>query len=398
MNTLTLTTAYLRHNAARTLYNVVLFAIGTALIALVLALGGQFERNLGRNLQGIDMVVGAKGSPLQLVLSAVLHADVPTGNIPLAQAEALKKNPLIGATVPVALGDNVGGYRIVGTTPDYAAWYGATLQSGHMFARPMEAVVGSAVAAQLHLAVGQKFAGSHGLVPGGEVHSFAPYTAVGVLNPSGTILDRLVLTPVESVWYVHENDDDEPAAIRPKPADRAVTAVLVKYATPLAVASLPRQINSQTNLQAASPALEAVRLRQVLGMGGDTLTLLGTVLMVLAALGLFISMAEAMRQRLYDLALMRCFGATPLKILRLVLLEGLVISLAGGVLGLGLSHFGAAYAGAQVLGGQLSQGQTTDLPTAAALLAGVVALGLLGSFIPALKVYRLGIPQLLSGK
>jgi putative ABC transport system permease protein len=398
MNTLTLTTAYLRYNGARTLYNVALFAIGTALIALVIALGGQFERNLSRNLQGIDMVVGAKGSPLQLVLSAVLHADVPTGNIPLKDYESLKQNPMIKATVPVALGDNLAGYRIVGTTPDYLGWYGAQLQSGRLFGKQMEAVVGSQVAEKLHIQVGQKFVGSHGLTPGGEVHEFAPYMTVGILKPSGTILDRLVLTPVESVWWVHENDDDEPVDIRPKPADRGVTAVLVKYATPLAVASLPRQINSQTNMQAASPALESMRLRQVLGIGGDTLTLIGEVLMGLASLGLLISMAEAMRQRLYDLALMRCFGATSAKVLRLVLLEGLVISLAGGVLGLVLSCYAATYASGQVLSGQLSLGGAALTQTDGLLLMGVVGLGLVGSLLPALKIYRLSIPKLLASK
>lgn len=398
MNTFILTAAYLRHNAARTLYNVLLFAIGTALIALVLALGSQFNNNLARNLQGVDMVVGAKGSPLQLVLSAVLHADVPTGNIPLKDYESLRQNPMIKATVPVALGDNLAGYRIVGTTPDYAQWYGVQMQSGRMFSKSMEAVLGSQVAKKLNLGLGQKFAGSHGLTPGGEVHGFAPYSVVGVLKPSGTILDRLVLTPVDSVWFVHENDDDEPADIRPKPADRGVTAVLVKYSTPLAVASLPRLINSQTNMQAASPALEAMRLRQVLGIGGDTLTLIGEVLMGLAALGLLISMAEAMRQRLYDLALMRCFGAAPFKLLRLVLLEGLIISLAGGALGLLASRYAAAYASGQILGGQLSIGGAALGATDGWLLLGVVALGLGGSLIPALRIYRIGIPALLASR
>jgi putative ABC transport system permease protein len=394
MNTFSLTAAYLRHNLTRTGYNIALFAIGTALIAMVMALGSQFERNLDINLRGIDMVVGAKGSPLQLVLSAVLHADVPTGNIPLADYQALQKNPMIKATVPVALGDNLAGYRIVGTTPDYAAWYGATVApGGRMFAKTMEAVLGHDVAVAEGLKPGSRFAGSHGLTPGGELHEFAPYTVVGILKPTGTILDRLVLTPVDSVWYVHENDDDEPVEIRPKPADRAVTAVLVKYATPLAVASLPRQINANTNMQAASPPLEAMRLRQVIGIGGDTLNLVGIVLMALAAMGLLISMVEAMRQRLYDLALMRCFGATPVQIIRQLLLEGLVISLVGAVLGLLLSRLAVSYAA-----GQLSLGGAAFSSTDAALLAGVMTLGLIGSLIPALRVYRMSLPRILADR
>ncbi|MBI1309296.1 MAG: FtsX-like permease family protein [Proteobacteria bacterium] len=399
MSTFGLMMAYLKHNALRTGYNVVLFALGTALMAGVLAVGSQFEHNLTRNLQGIDMVVGAKGSPLQLVLSAVLHADVPTGNIPLKEAEALKDNPLIKATVPLALGDNLAGYRIVGTTPDYADWYGARLQpGGRMFAHTMEAVAGHDVAQALGLKLGGKFAGSHGLAPGGELHSFAPYTLVGILKPSGTILDRLVLTPVDSVWYVHENDDDTPVEERPKPENREVTAVLVKYRTPLAVASLPRLINKQTDMQAASPAWEAARLRKLVGVGSDTLKLIGGVFIGIAALGLLVAMAEAMRQRLYDLALMRCFGAGPFKVMRLVLLEGVTISALGAALGLALSYGFARFAAAQVFGGQLAEGTVADPQAYACLFAAVVGLGLVGAFVPALRIYRLSLPRLLASR
>lgn len=399
MNSLTLTYAYLRHNLLRTSYNVILFATGTALIAMVLTLGNQFEQNLSRNLKGIDMVVGAKGSPLQLVLSAVLHADIPTGNIPLEEAENLQKNPLIKQAIPVALGDNLNGYRIVGTTPDYITHYNGQLAGGRLFTtKPLEAVLGANVATSQHLQVGNKFVGAHGLTPGGEQHTFAPYTVTGILKPTGTIMDRLVLTPVESVWYVHENDDDEPVESRPSPLHREVTALLVTYASPLAVASLPRMINRQTALQAASPAMEAFRLRKIMGVGGDTLTLLGGLMVALASLGLLISMAEAVRQRLYDLALMRCFGASPTRILRLVVLEGLVISALGGFLGLGLAVVGANIAAGQILGGQLSQATGINLQLAGVLLAGVMALGLVGSLLPALRVYRLGIPQLLASK
>lgn len=397
MNTLALTGAYLRHNLLRTTYTMLLFATGTALIAMVLTLGNQFEHNLSRNLQGIDMVVGAKGSPLQLVLSAVLHADIPTGNIPLEEAQKLEQNHLIRQAIPVALGDNLNSYRIVGTTPEYIAHYNGQLASGRLFAtKPLEAVVGSDVAQSQHLHTGSTFVGAHGLTPGGEQHTFAPYTVVGTLKPTGTILDRLVLTPVESVWYVHENDDDEPVETRPSPQHREVTALLVHFASPLAVASLPRYINAHTNMQAASPAMEAFRLRKIMGLGGDTLTILGAIMVALAALGLLISMAEAVRQRLYDLALMRCFGASPSRILRLVVLEGLILSTMGGLLGLLAAHLGASLVAGNILGGQLSQNAGIDVPTSLALLGGILLLGLLGSLLPALRVYRLSIPQLLT--
>jgi putative ABC transport system permease protein len=399
MNTLSLTYAYLKHNRLRTFYNVLMFATGTALIAMVLTLGNQLQTNLSRNLQGIDMVVGAKGSPLQLVLSAVLHADIPTGNIPLEEAQKLQQNPMVKQAIPVALGDNINGYRIVGTTPAYPAHYHAQLAAGRMFAtKPLEAVLGSETAQSLHLHVGQRFVGSHGLTPGGEQHTFAPYTVVGVLKPTNTIVDRLALTPVESVWYVHENDDDEPIETRPSPLHREVTAMLVEFSTPLAIASLPRAINKLTNMQAASPAMEAFRLRQIMGIGSDTLKLLGVVMITLSGLGLLISMAEAVRQRLYDLALMRCFGASPTRIISQVALEGLVVSALGGAFGVALATFGTRFAAGHLFGGQLSQTTGLQLSLILGLLGGVIIIGLVGSLLPGLRVYRLSIPNLLASK
>ena len=398
MQTLALVFAYLRHNWQRTFFNVLLFALGTALIALVLNVSQQMERNFTRNLAGIDLVVGAKGSPLQLVLSAVLHADVPTGNIALKDAQELEKNPMIKTAIPVALGDNIQGYRIVGTTPAYAAHYNATLAEGRMFQNTMEAVLGADVAKRLPFKVGQKFAGSHGLTPGGEVHDFAPYTVTGILKPTGTVLDRLVLTPVDSVWYVHENDDDEPVAIRPTAANREVTALLISYTTPLAVASLPRLINKQTNMQAASPAMEATRLRQIMGVGSDALKAVGAALTIIAGLGLLIAMAEAMRQRLYDLALMRCFGASPRKVIKLLVTEAVIISLLGGLIGLAASWLGAAWVSGNLLAGQLSTGSSLSWQEAGMLLAGVLGLGIISALLPAVRVYRLPLAHILASQ
>jgi putative ABC transport system permease protein len=423
--------AYMRHNSQRTLYNILMFAVGTALIATVYGVGQQFERSLMRNIHGIDLVVGAKGSPLQLILSTVLHADVATGNIKLYEAEALKKNPMVASIIPIALGDNVQGFRIVGSEPAYLNLYKATLAEGRVWNDEMEAVLGSETATHLGLKVGQTFVGTHGLTAGGESHDEFPYTVTGILQPTGTVMDRLVLTGVESVWHIHEHhhheageeaaepdhadehhhegpakeehehhdehahhDDDESKA----QSEREVTAVLVQYASPLAIASLPRFINSQTTMQAASPAMEAGRLRQLLGTGSDTLNLLGGILIGFATLGLLIAMAEAVRGRLYDLALMRCLGASPTRLLRLIVAEGAIISFVGGLLGLSASIVGTGLLGNLLLHGQLSQGLGLTWQAAMAMMGGVVGLGVLGSLLPALRIYRMSLPKVLAGK
>ncbi len=149
-------------------------------------------------------MVGAKGSPLQLILSTVFHADVPTGNIDLAQAQAIARNPMIASAIPLALGDSYRGHRIVGTETSYLDLYGAKLAQGALFADEMEAVVGAEVARRHGLAVGASLTGAHGLAAAGPAHEAHPYRVVGILAPSGTVVDRLVLTSVESVWHVHE--------------------------------------------------------------------------------------------------------------------------------------------------------------------------------------------------
>ena len=161
--------------------NLLLLTLGLAAITLVLLVSTQLDRAFERDLEGIDLVVGAKGSPLQLILAGVFHIDVPTGNIPLQEVQALKQNPLVAQVVPLSLGDSYQGYRIVGTTPDYVAHYRATLAEGALWRQPMDAVLGASAARGIvkpdHAGqplVGATFIGSHGLGGGGHAHGDNP--------------------------------------------------------------------------------------------------------------------------------------------------------------------------------------------------------------------------------
>jgi putative ABC transport system permease protein len=183
--------------------NLVLLTLGLASVAFVLLARGALSQAFERDLAGIDLVVGAKGSPMQLILSGVFHIDQPTGNVALAEVQALSRQPLVAEVIPLSLGDAVGGFRIVGTTPAYLAHYGATLAQGTGWSAPMQAVLGAQAERALRLSVGQQFVGSHGLGGGGHAHAASPYTVTGVLAPCGCVLDRLVLTATESVWQVH---------------------------------------------------------------------------------------------------------------------------------------------------------------------------------------------------
>ena len=338
MNLLQLAWSYLRARPLGTLLNVLLLALGVGTIGFVRIVDEQIGDSLNRDAKGIDLVVGAKGSPMQLILSGIYHLDAPTGNIPLKSVQELAKNPLIKHVIPMSLGDSFRGFRIVGTTPDYIALYGGSLDSGRMWNDRMEAVLGSTTAARTGLAVGGQLAGSHGLAEGGSVHGDSVYTVVGVLKPTGTVLDRLVLVNTESVWSVHEGHVTDAEERKVIEDEREVTVLLVQYASPLAAVSLPRKINSGTNMQAASPAYESARLFRMIGVGADVIRAFGGVVLATAALSLFIALYHALNERAYDIAVLRTLGAHPASIAIMVMLEALILAILGSALGLLLAH------------------------------------------------------------
>jgi len=309
--------------------------------------------------------------------------------------------------VPLALGDSYQGYRIVGTNHDYVFWYAGKIAAGRLWEKPYEAVLGSELAARGHLGVGAQFVGSHGLVEGGEKHEHSPYTVVGLLAPSGSVLDRLALTSVQSVWEIHgqgraqQDEDQAKGGGTPSPArplqPQELTALLIQYASPMAAAVLPRQINSQSALQAASPAFESARLLTLVGVGVQTVQAFALILILCAGLSVFIALYNALRERSYDLAVMRSLGASRAKLLSAILIEGLILASAGVVLGLVLGH-----ALTEVLGGLLHASQRvwisglTLVPGELVLVFAALVVGLLSALLPAILAYRTDIAAVLA--
>ncbi|MDO9401786.1 MAG: ABC transporter permease [Polaromonas sp.] len=334
MKTLAIAWRYLWSRPLAAGLNVLLLSLGLASMVFVLLVSHQIDQAFKRDLAGIDVVVGAKGSPMQLILSGVFHLDVPTGNVPLAAIKALETHPQVAKLIPISLGDSFRGFRIVGTTPDYIAHYQAELAQGRLWSSPMQAVLGAQVARQSGLKVGDHFAGSHGLAGGGASHGQTPYTVSGVLAASDSVLDRLVLTAPESVWQVHESDtalDEEDRRLLE--GERELTLALIQYKTPLAAVTFPRFINTTTEMQAAAPALEITRLLGLVGVGTDVLRALAVVLLLTAGLSVFIALWSAVRERCTDLALLRMLGAPPGKVAALLLCEALWLALLATVLG-----------------------------------------------------------------
>ncbi|PRX57469.1 ABC transporter permease [Flagellimonas meridianipacifica] len=191
------------------LLSLLLLSLSVSLVTFVLQLNKQLSGQLNKNIAPFDMVVGAKGSPLQLVLSSVLHIDAPTGNIKLKDVAMLQNHPFVEKTIPVSYGDNYKGYRLLGTELEYLEKYNAKLQEGRLFQKSFEVVVGNGAATRLNLALGDTFTSSHGLVDGGEGHDHHPYEVVGILQPTGSVVDQLLISNLESVWEAHSHDDSE---------------------------------------------------------------------------------------------------------------------------------------------------------------------------------------------
>ena len=401
MNVLSLSWRYLWSRPLATALNLLLLALGLASMAFVLIARDQIDRAFERDLQGIDAVVGAKGSPMQLILAGVFHLDVPPGNIALDDMKQLRSHPQVAQVIPLSLGDNLQGFRIVGTTAEYPAHYGATLAQGALWGRAMEAVLGAQVARTTGLVVGNTFVGAHGLGQGGGAHGEALYTVTGLLAPCGCVLDRLVLTATESVWKVHDDmhatgdmDEEDRAAIE---ADREVTMALIRYNTPLATMGFPRFINDNTAMQAASPALEISRLLSMVGVGTSVLQGLGTVLLGVAGLSVFIALWSAVRERRADLAMLRMLGAPPLKVGALLLCESLWLAVMACALGLLAAHGLIALMGAMWMDQQslaVTGWQWVSAEGWVPALAVVVAV--VAALVPAISAYRVDVTQLLN--
>ena len=400
MRMLQLAYANLKEHSLSTILSVMLLGIGVGMVSFIVTVSEQLNDRFNRDIRGIDMVVGAKGSPLQLILSAVYQIDNPTGNIPIAEVNKLKRHPLIKYSIPLSYGDSYRGFRIVGTDSIYLTHYKATFSDGNIWKHSMDVVLGSSVAEKLNLKMGSHFHGNHGFDTEGHAHEESHYNVVGILNPTGTVADRLILTSTESVWDIHNHDDaehtHESEHSHEEEETGEITALLVKFKSPMGIMQIPRMVNQKTSMQAALPAIEINRLYSLMGVGFTTLQIIGMVIMCIAALSVFISLLNSLKERKYELALMRSLGASPFKLFGLIVQESLLICLAGYALGIILGRIGImllSYFGEDQF--QFSVSQTGAAAVEIWLLPLTLSIGLIAALIPAVRAYRSDISSIL---
>ena len=438
-----------------TLLSLLLMSLGVGIISILLILNNHIEKQLDNNLRSIDMVVGAKGSPLQLILSSVYHLDKPTGNISYKEAKSLNKNVLVDFTIPLSYGDTYKGYRIVGTNEKYFDLYNLELSQGKKWSRSMQAVLGSSVASNKNLKVGDKFFGTHGFDDHGHIHDNHAYVVVGILKQSYSVADNLILTNLKSVWQVHEEHDDCEDDHSHDHSDhnhshddhshnhsdhdnshdhhshnhgdhnhshdhhshdhsdhdhnhdnhsydddnKMITAMLVKFKSPVGLVQIPRKINEETNMQAAIPLFEINRLTSLIGFGINTINIIALVIMLVSGISIFITLFNSLKKRRYELALMRVHGATRTQLIKLIFLEGLSLSVLGTFFGLLISRFSLV-----IISSFTNQNQSftnidlSMINSEFLLLIAALIIGFIASLVPALSVYRINIPKILSNE
>ena len=319
---------------------------------------------------------------------------------------------MIASAIPLSLGDSYQGYRIVGTTKAYPDLYEVDLAKGEWFGEEMTATVGAAVAKKLGIEIGDQLESAHGLSEGAGGHEEHPFTVVGIMETSGSVMDQLILVSVQSVWEVHssheEHDHEEGGdhhelvkldrlgleVTNEQLANEDITSLLIKYRSPMAAVQLPRIVNGTSNLQAASPPYETARLFNIIGVGVDVVNVLGLVIIVLSATSVFIALINSLKERKYELAIMRSMGASQAKIFLLILTEGIVLTIIGSAFGFALAHLGFA-----ILADSMEQIQTSGMFFVAdeyKVMLGSLTVGIFASIIPAFLAYKSDISETLS--
>ena len=428
MNLILLAWKNIRHQWLETLLGVLLLAFGLGTISMLILIEKQSSEQFNRNIKDIDMVLGAKGSPLQLILANVYHVDAPTGNIKIRDAKQVIYNPTVAMAIPLAYGDNFQQWRIVGTDSNYAQHYAMKLREGVAFKEEYDANIGADVAKATGLKLGDTFLSTHGLdqTENDEQHAHHhAYRVVGIFEKSGSVIDRLILTPVETIWHAHE--DNEPAsneieesndstnspppmikkgpmmmlrpakAMAPSPNDKKeVTAYLIKSRMAMAQMILPNLIK-ETNMQLAFTAIEVNRLSQNFGLGMDTVKAVAWVIIGLSFFSIFISLFNSLKKRKYELALMRSMGASPFKVFALIITESLLLVSTGIIFSWLFSRIGLSILSHQLNNSFHYTMNVTDFSiqevylTIAALLFGVIA-----ALVPAINAYKMDISKTLA--
>jgi putative ABC transport system permease protein len=402
--------------ARRLTLGITLFAIAlaAALLLAVERVRHDARTNFAQSISGVDLVVGPRGGATQLLMYAVFHTGAATQNMRWDSFEALASHPAVVWAVPLSLGDSHRGFPVLGTTPDYflhrrpAVSQMLTFAAGRPFAGTVdgvfEAVLGSAVAAELGYRSGDRITLSHGMEALGPEHADKPFTVTGILAPTGTPVDRTVHVSLEAITAIHLDW----AGGAPLPglnipaeqvrkfdlAPKEITAMLIGLKSRGDVFRLQRHINNYRGepLMAVLPGVALDELWQTLASVENTLLAISALVVLVGLAGLTATMLAGLNERRRELAILRSLGAGPGDIFLMLVAEGLVVTVLGVMLGSVLLAAGSVLLAPLALAQfgihlQLRPPTTNEI----VLLLSIIVIGLAASLVPGWRAWRMSL-------
>ncbi len=406
---------------------VVSLALATALLWTLERLRHDIRHSFSQSVSGVDLIVGARSSPVQLMLFSVFHIGSVPQSMSMDSVQQLSQHRSVSWVVPLSLGDSHRGFPVLGTTPAYFQHFAygdkqpLALQQGAVFAGNLdglyEAVIGAEVAHKMGYGLGQRITLGHGMhdhdhdheVEEADEHADKPFKVVGILAPTGTPVDRTVHVSLQALQALHLDwVAGTPMPGGQIPADQArkfnlepeeVTAALVGLKSRAAVFNVQRFVNQYEveALMGVMPGVALGELWSVLGVGENALLAVSALVALVSVVSLMAVVLAGLNERRRELAVLRAVGAGPRHVLGLLTLEGVWVTCAGVVLGVLLAQAGMALATPwlqQSLGIRLQM--AVPLPTQLALAGAVLLAGLLASLGPAWRAYRLSLADGLS--
>lgn len=390
----------------------VMLTLASLTISMAIVIGvehvrAQAENSFVRTVSGVDLLVGARTSQINLLLYSVFRIGNATNNIQWQSYQDINARPEVAWSIPFSLGDSHRGYRVLGTSNDYFEYfqYGDSeplrFSEGEQFSHPLHAVVGSEVAQALQYEVAQEIIVAHGIGSTSFVnHDNLPFTIAGVLAPTGTPVDRTIHVTLEGIEAIHLGYQNgiQVAALAPTADDpilaelqpTQITALLLGLESPMAVFGLQRAINNYPSepLTAILPAVALGELWQIIGTLENLLSVISILVLTASLLGLSTMLLSSLRERRRELALYRAVGARPSFILWLIELEAFAMTAVAAILG-----YLVVVAGITLTQGWLSESFALVIDTFPstpgiwAYMAGAIVAAVVLTLIPATLAY-----------
>ncbi|GGB04078.1 ABC transporter permease [Agarivorans gilvus] len=387
------------------LLSLLTIALSVALLLGVENLRTQAKSSFASTISGTDLIVGARSGPTQLLLYSVFRIGNATNNISWDSYQQITQQPTVKWAIPISLGDSHRGYRVMGTTNSFFEHYQYANKQPLRFAQgralenTYDVVLGAEVARKLQYHLGDKIVVAHGLAAVSFVnHEHYPFVVSGILQPTGTPVDRSVITSLAGIEAIHLPPQQQ-AYSEQQLTPSSITAMMLGTQSKLQIFSLQRQINEYKGeaLLAILPGVALQELWGILSIAESALLAVSICVVITGLMSMLSTLMVSLKERRREMAILRSVGAKPRHIFGLLLLEALLLSVLGALLGL-LSMYLILAAAKPLLLSQFGFYLVLTWPSLQQLylLLAVVIVGFIAGVLPAWRAYRYSLSDGMS--